>query len=100
MGRVGPEHPQNPTGNSGVASESGANCGALADVSQCDAGQRDSIENNLQAVVAAWPQLPQALCDGIGALVSAYQKRLGLPHKGTEKRGVDKLKVIDLRGDS
>lgn len=71
MGDTGLEHPQNPSGKSGVASESGAKCGALPGDSDPKPALATPADPDLSAVVAAWPNVPPAVRAGIVAMVKA-----------------------------
>lgn len=70
MGWLGPEQPQSPPGNMGVASEGGAQCGALAPNS-APSLTPVSADPDLAAVIAAWSDLPPAIRAGIVAMVRA-----------------------------
>lgn len=79
MGWLGPEHPQESSGNSHGPPAGGANCGALPGESGSDPARVSApiavpstpADPDLAAVVAAWPNVPAAIRAGIVAMVKA-----------------------------
>ena len=64
MAGTGFELSEDSSGNATIANQSGAKCGALGE-------QNRPIDQDLAAVIQAWPTLPAALKAGILAMVKA-----------------------------
>ncbi len=75
MGRTGFEHPHDPSVKSMVASEGGANCGALSGDSDTKPAPATPPDPDLSVVIAAWPNVPVVVRAGIVAMVKAARER-------------------------
>jgi hypothetical protein len=68
VGDTGPEHSYKINGKSEIPESRGPESGPVAVMGT-------SLDDDLQVIVAAWPKLPEALRDGIRAMIDhAAQK--------------------------